>query len=291
MASYGERPIEAAIALTQRPEGMTLVDLATAIDAPLTSAQRAVSSLIDQGLVEASATGRLIRLDDGHPAAKAFSQFALRRLPAARTIPVVCRASRAVEFAGQDERGLIVVLSPFADPADVAQLLATLELVNADRSDGISVELTERSELRERLFDEPDLRARGLALHVVKGRAERTFRDPFAHGSPDARRLGRLHPSLRAPSAALARVARRHHLMSLAAFGSAVRSDFGPDSDVDVLVEAAPSTRIRAADLMELRSELETLFDRNVDLVRLRALDAGIRESVLRERVMLYGPA
>ena len=144
MAGYGERPIEATVALTQRPEGMALVDLAAAIAAPLTSAQRAAGSLIDQGLAEASRTSRLIRLRADHPAATAFSQFALRRLPAARAVAIVCRASRAVEFAGQDELGLLVVLSPFADPADVARLQATLELVNADRRDGLGVEILER---------------------------------------------------------------------------------------------------------------------------------------------------
>jgi predicted nucleotidyltransferase len=291
MAAYGERSIEAAVALTQRPEGMALIDLAAAMAAPLTSAQRAAGSLIDQGLAAVSGASRRIRLASGHPAAAAFSQFALRRLPAARAMAVVCRANRAVEFAGQDGHGVLVVLSPFADPADVALLQVTLELVNADRSDGLGLEIVERSELRERLLDEPDLRTRGIALHAVKGRVGRTFRDPFAHGSPDAPRLGRLHPSLRIPSAALSRVARRHHLASLAAFGSAVRSDFSPDSDVDVLVEPAPGTRLRAADLVDLRAELETLFDRDVDLVRQGALDPGIRDGVLGERVVLYGPA
>jgi predicted nucleotidyltransferase len=70
-----------------------------------------------------------------------------------------------------------------------------------------------------------------------------------------------------------------------------VRSDFRPDSDVDVLVEPASGSRLRAADLVDLRAELETLFDRDVDLVRQGALDPGIRDSVVRERVVLYGPA
>jgi predicted nucleotidyltransferase len=291
MAAYGERSIEAAVALTQRPEGMALVDLAAAMAAPLTSAQRAVGSLIDQGLAAASRGSRRIRLASAHPAAMAFSQFALRWLPAARAMAIVCRANPAVEFAGHDEFGLLILSSPFADPADVARLRATLELINADRVDGLGVEILDREELRERLLDEPGLRTRGLALHAVKGRAARTFRDPFDHGSPHATALGRLHPSLRVPPAALARLARRYHLASLAAFGSAVRSDFRPDSDVDVLVEPASGSRLRAADLVDLRAELETLFDRDVDLVRQGALDPGIRDSVVRERVVLYGPA
>lgn len=291
MAAYGERPIEAAIALTQRPEGMALVDLAAAMSAPLSSAQRAAGSLIDQGLAEVGGSDRLIRLKADHPAATAFVQFALRRLPADRTVSIVCGSNVAVEFAGQDERGVLVVSSPFARPADVARLQETLQVVNADRRDGIGVELAERSEIRERLLDEPGLRTRGLAMRVIKGSAGRTFRDPFAHGSPDAARLGGLHPTVRVPSAAVARIARRHGLASLAAFGSAVRSDFGPDSDVDILVEPAPGTRLRVADLLDLREELEALFDRDVDLVRLGALDPGIRDRVLRERVVLHGPA
>lgn len=42
---------------------------------------------------------------------------------------------------------------------------------------------------------------------------------------------------------------------------------------------------------MGIRSELETLFEQDVHLVRLGALDASRRENVLRERVMLHGAA
>lgn len=67
---------------------------------------------------------------------------------------------------------------------------------------------------------------------------------------------------------AVAELCRRHHVKSLTLFGSALRDDFDPDhSDVDFLVEfldEAPS-RIRA--WMGLKSDLEDLLGRHVDLV------------------------
>jgi len=68
------------------------------------------------------------------------------------------------------------------------------------------------------------------------------------------------------PHEAIAEFCQRHHIRKLALFGSVLRDDFGPDSDIDVLVDFEPGTRYRFADLLAMEAELEAIFQRKVDL-------------------------
>ena len=56
-------------------------------------------------------------------------------------------------------------------------------------------------------------------------------------------------------------------IQELALFGSALRSDFRADSDVDILVEFFPDARISLLDLIELQFQFSELLERKVDLV------------------------
>jgi len=82
---------------------------------------------------------------------------------------------------------------------------------------------------------------------------------------------------------------RKNHMVRLAFFGSVLRKDFSPDSDVDVLVEFAPG---RAPDfflLFEMEQELSELIGgRKVDLVTVKSLNRRIRRRVLDEAETLY---
>lgn len=72
-------------------------------------------------------------------------------------------------------------------------------------------------------------------------------------------------------------------------FGSVVRNDFGPASDVDLLVTFDPDAPWDAWQLFDLRAELEHLFGRSVDLVEERSLHNPIRRrSILRDRQTIY---
>lgn len=64
----------------------------------------------------------------------------------------------------------------------------------------------------------------------------------------------------------------RWNVSELALFGSVLREDFRPDSDVDVLATFKPETKIRFADLLRMEQELGAIFGRTVDL--------GTRKSV-----------
>lgn len=67
------------------------------------------------------------------------------------------------------------------------------------------------------------------------------------------------------PEGALSDFCRRNHIRRLALFGSILREDFGPESDVDVLVEFEPGTRVGLR-FFALERELSQLIGRKVDL-------------------------
>ena len=80
----------------------------------------------------------------------------------------------------------------------------------------------------------------------------------------------------------------RHHITRLALFGSALRDDFSPESDVDVLVEFQPG-HVPGLEFVTMERELSALLqNRRVDLVTPKFLNARIREQVLREAEPLY---
>jgi predicted nucleotidyltransferase len=81
---------------------------------------------------------------------------------------------------------------------------------------------------------------------------------------------------------------RRYHVSRLALFGSVLRDDFRPDSDVDVLVAFKPEARIGFITLSRMQRELSALFQRPVDLVPMDGLKPVIRESVLSSAQDVY---
>lgn len=98
-----------------------------------------------------------------------------------------------------------------------------------------------------------------------------------------------MDPRIPIPTAALAAFCRKWMVAELALFGSALRDDFGPDSDVDVLVTFAPGAPWSYWDWPDMRQELESLFGRRVDLVEKRAVTNPIRrERILSSARVLY---
>lgn len=78
----------------------------------------------------------------------------------------------------------------------------------------------------------------------------------------------------------------------LALFGSALREDFGPDSDLDVLVTFAESADWSLLDLVRMERELAELASREVDLVDRRSIARSAnwlrREEILKSAVSVY---
>ena len=87
---------------------------------------------------------------------------------------------------------------------------------------------------------------------------------------------------------ALAELCRRRHIRKLSLFGSVLRGDFGPDSDVDVLVEFEPD-HVPGLALIRIEDELsELLGGRKVDLVTPGFLNHRIRDQILSEAQVRY---
>ena len=82
---------------------------------------------------------------------------------------------------------------------------------------------------------------------------------------------------------------KRWKIVEFSLFGSVLREDFRPDSDVDVLVSFQPDAKWSLWDLTEMQEELETMFGRKVDLVEKEALrNPYRRHSILTKREILY---
>lgn len=92
------------------------------------------------------------------------------------------------------------------------------------------------------------------------------------------------------PKEILADFCRRNRIRRLAFFGSVLRDDFTPESDVDVLVEFEPGTRVGLA-FFTMQDELSDLLGRKVDLNTPACLSPYFRNEVLDEVEVLYDAA
>ena len=86
----------------------------------------------------------------------------------------------------------------------------------------------------------------------------------------------------------LAEVCRRYGVRELSLFGSAVRDEMRPESDIDIMVEFEEGVRIGLIKFESLVEELESLARRRVDLVTKRGLKPWIRPNVLKDAQVIY---
>src|SRR5574341_795590 len=93
--------------------------------------------------------------------------------------------------------------------------------------------------------------------------------------------------SLALPYDQLAKFCQQYHIRKLMLFGSVLRADFGPDSDVDALVEFEPE-HIPGWEIVSIQDALSALVGRPVDLVTPNALSPHIRERILRRAQVVY---
>lgn len=86
----------------------------------------------------------------------------------------------------------------------------------------------------------------------------------------------------------LAEFCRRNHIRKLSLFGSVLTDQFGPDSDVDMLVEYEPGVRVGLFDMAGHEIELTELIGRKVDLRTAGDLSRYFREKVVAGAVVQY---
>ena len=90
------------------------------------------------------------------------------------------------------------------------------------------------------------------------------------------------------PQYELANFCHRHHIQRLALFGSVLREDFRPDSDIDVLVEFAPDAQVGLIRLAGIEEELSQLLGRKADLRTAAELSRYFRDEVLKTAEVQY---
>jgi len=93
---------------------------------------------------------------------------------------------------------------------------------------------------------------------------------------------------LEIPKEKIAEFCRRHHIRKLSLFGSVLRDDFRPKSDVDVLVEFEPGHAVGLITLAGLEIELSEMVGRKVDMNTPLCLSRYFRNQVLAEAEPLY---
>ncbi|MEJ7812210.1 MAG: nucleotidyltransferase family protein [Gemmatimonadaceae bacterium] len=95
-------------------------------------------------------------------------------------------------------------------------------------------------------------------------------------------------PKIDVPRERIAEFCRRHGIRRLALFGSVLRDDFRPESDVDVLVEFHEHTRVGLIALSAMEIELGELLGRTVDLRTPADISRYFRDEVLRSAETQY---
>ena len=84
----------------------------------------------------------------------------------------------------------------------------------------------------------------------------------------------------------------RWQVAELALFGSVLRDDFAPESDIDVLVRLDPKAQRTLLDMVRMQDELSRILGRRVDLVERTAVEASRnyirREAILRSAETVY---
>lgn len=94
------------------------------------------------------------------------------------------------------------------------------------------------------------------------------------------------------PQDEIAAFCKRWQVTELALFGSVLRDDFGPESDVDVLVRFDPQARHTLLDIVQMQDELSATLGREVDLIERVAVEQSPnyirRKAILQSAETIY---
>ena len=84
---------------------------------------------------------------------------------------------------------------------------------------------------------------------------------------------------------------KRHRIRKLSFFGSVLRNDFTPESDVDVLVEFAPDAHVGLISLAGMEIELSDILGKKAEIHTKRGLNPFFRDEVLKSNEVQYEQA
>lgn len=90
----------------------------------------------------------------------------------------------------------------------------------------------------------------------------------------------------------IAEFCQRWQITEFALFGSVLRDDFRPDSDIDVMVQFHPHARPTFCTLDEMEVELKTIFHRDVDLITRQGIETSRnylrRQEIFSSALVIY---
>ena len=266
----------------------SLARLAEILRVRPSSCQRALEVLLADRLVAGIGEGRarVYVLEEKNRALGAVEGLAVTLVPAREALVIIGNANPAVEFIGLTSEEVVTVLAKRSMVAQRAQAVAAIKQL----ADGLS--------LVSQFFDHQDLvRAGDLTARlrhelsrgeVLVGHLDRSVPDRSGHRKTAGRALGHASSALHLPSArTMQSIKRRHGVRRLKLFGSAVRTDFRPDSDVDIAVTLDTGPQPDRANLDGLEAELERRLGHDVDLVLESELRPPVRYLVDKESVTL----
>ena len=94
---------------------------------------------------------------------------------------------------------------------------------------------------------------------------------------------------IRIPRRKITEFCRQWGVVELSLFGSVLREDFRPDSDLDVLVTFSQDAQISLFDLVQMQLDLEEIFQRSVDVIEKDALENPFRKrEIIKNAQVVY---
>lgn len=283
-----DNALRSLLVLDQQAVGGRASEIATALGISYTGAEKALGILVADGLASVS-NHRYSLVPSAR--ARAGVRCAMAFLPVDTAIAALALGNEAVEFAGRDGDGAFVVFRRFSEPAAEGRMRDAMTEVLQLAPDA-TVDFLRKEDLREQLRSDLAPRRRAAAGRVLAGTVDLTFPDRTRPATDQAAPLGRLNQAVSAPSGRrLRELARRYHLRRILAFGSATRSDFRPDSDIDLLVESAAGHQLGLSERASLMADAGRLFGRDVDLLMAPVRRAALAQRISRDEVVLYDTA
>ena len=97
-----------------------------------------------------------------------------------------------------------------------------------------------------------------------------------------------MSPKIQMDPQKIAEFCQRNRIRKLSLFGSVLRDDFGPESDVDVLVEFEPNAGVGLIRFAGIQIELEEILGRKVDLNTPKFFRPELRSKILDQALVQY---
>ena len=97
-----------------------------------------------------------------------------------------------------------------------------------------------------------------------------------------------MSPRVAIPRDRVVAFCQKHGIRKFALFGSVLRDDFGPQSDVDVVAEFRPEIRFTLCEMGHMEDELSEILGRRVDLMEFQGLRPWFLETVLESMEVIY---